>query len=307
MVVTDDPHAAADWALRAHRAGLSVGLVPTMGALHAGHFSLIERARKECDRVAVSIFVNPSQFGPGEDLDRYPRTLEADLKGCRQGGVDLVLAPGDRGAEKIYPPGFQSWVEVKDLSGPLCGERRPGHFRGVATVVTILFGIFRPHRAYFGQKDFQQARIIARMSADLRLGSSIVICPTVREPDGLALSSRNRFLSAGERKSAAAIPTALREAEGAFLAGEMRASRLEEMARARLGPDSGLRLDYARVLDAATLKPVAEDRIDRAPEGAVVAVAAFAGTTRLIDNCWLRPGARPPALPARGKGTADAP
>ncbi len=300
MLVTDDLRHAEAWADRARRAGLSLGFVPTMGALHAGHFSLIERARRECDRVAVSIFVNPLQFGPGEDLDRYPRTLEADLAGSRAAGADLVFTPRDRGEGGIYSPGFGTTVEVADLSAPLCGERRPGHFRGVATVVAVLLGIFRPHRAYFGQKDFQQARVIERMAADLRLGARIVIAPTVREPDGLAMSSRNRYLSGEERVQAAAIPAALREVEAAFRAGETRASRLKEMAAARLRSASGLRLDYAEVLDARTLKPVPDDRVDRAPEGAVLAVAAFIGKTRLIDNSWLRAaapaGRRPPIL-----------
>jgi pantoate--beta-alanine ligase len=294
MVVTDDPEQAAGWAGRARRAGLTVALVPTMGALHAGHFSLVKRARKECDRVAVSIFVNPTQFGPGEDLERYPRTLEADLAGCRAEGVDLVLAPGDRGAAAIYRPGFQTWVEVGDLAGPLCGERRPGHFRGVATVVAILLGIFRPHRAYFGQKDYQQARVIERMAADLRLGAEIVIAPTLREDDGLAMSSRNRYLSPEERKLAAAIPAALREVEDAFRAGERRASRLREIAVGRLGAHPAIRLDYAEVLDAITLKPVPGDRVDRTPEGAVLAIAVFIGQTRLIDNCRLRDVPRSP-------------
>jgi pantoate--beta-alanine ligase len=296
MISTVDSEAARAWSARAASAGLSIGLVPTMGALHAGHFSLIERARRECDRVAVTIFVNPAQFGPTEDLARYPRTLDADLAGCRRAGADLVLAPVEEGSiaggevgvtGRIYPPGFQTWVEVTDLARPLCGERRPGHFRGVATVVAILLGIFRPHRAYFGQKDYQQARIIARMNCDLRLGAEIVICPTVREPDGLALSSRNRYLSAEERGRAGMISKALRDAEAAFRAGEMRASAIEALIARALGPGSGLRLDYARVLDARTLGPVEGDRID-GPEGAVAAVAAFAGTTRLIDNVLLR-------------------
>ncbi len=288
MIVAETPQEARDWARRARRAGLSLGLVPTMGALHAGHFSLIDRARSECSRVAVSIFVNPAQFGPGEDLSRYPRTVEEDLEGCRERGVDFVLLPQGGGEAGIYPPGFQTWVEVKDLAAPLCGERRPGHFRGVTTVVSILFGIFRPDRAYFGQKDFQQARVIERMALDLRFDTRIVLLPIVREADGLALSSRNRFLSDEERKNALAISRALREAETSWRAGEGRGSVLEALVAGRLGPTAGLKLDYARILDASTLEPLAEDRIDAAPRGAVLAVAAFAGATRLIDNVWLR-------------------
>jgi len=268
-------------------AGLSIGLVPTMGALHGGHFSLIERARAECDRIAVSIFVNPTQSGPGADLSRYPRTPDADLAGCRDRGVDLVFTPASSGRDAVYPPGFQTWVEVQDLARPLCGERRPGHFHGVATVVAILFGIFRPHRAYFGQKDYQQARVIERMALDLRLGVQIEIVPTLREEDGLAMSSRNRYLSSEERIRAVAISRALFEAERLYRSGEVRGSVIEREVAARLGPDSGLRLDYARVLDALTLEPLAGDRIDQAPGGAVVAIAAYAGTTRLIDNILL--------------------
>ena len=300
MITIADPEAAALWAGEARSAVLTLGLVPTMGALHAGHFSLIERARRECDRVAVTIFVNPAQFGPREDLGRYPRTLETDLALCRDRGVDLVLAPDDPAS--IYPPGFQTWVEVADLSAPLCGERRPGHFRGVATVVTILLGIFRPQRAYFGQKDFQQARIVERLAADLRLGVRIVVLPTVREADGLAMSSRNRYLSVSERALAVRIPAALQAAEEAYLAGERRGSILEALAAERLGPASGLRLDYARILDAGTLNSLAGDRIDGTPAGAVLAVAAFCGATRLIDNVRLGPGCEPVLAQGRYPG-----
>jgi pantoate--beta-alanine ligase len=218
MLESRSPEAARRWAEGVRRAGLSLGLVPTMGALHQGHAALLARARAECDRVAATIFVNPAQFGPEEDLERYPRAPEEDLALCRSQGVDWLLRPETGGADTIYPPGFQSWVEVENLSAPLCGERRPGHFRGVATVVTILLGLFRPHRAYFGQKDFQQARLIERMVRDLRLGTEVVVVPTVREEDGLARSSRNRFLSPEERRSARAVPLALREAEARFQA-----------------------------------------------------------------------------------------
>ncbi len=293
MIVAETPQDARNWARSAQRAGHSLGLVPTMGALHAGHFSLIDRARSECSRVAVSIFVNPTQFGPNEDLTRYPRTVEEDVKGCRERGVDLVLLPPAGGEAGIYPPGFQTWVEVRDLAAPLCGDRRPGHFRGVTTVVAILFGIFRPDRAYFGQKDFQQARVIERMALDLRLDTRVVVLPIVREADGLALSSRNRFLSPEERERALAIPRALQEAETLWRAGEERVSVLEALVLDRLGPASGLTFDYARILDASTLEPLACERIDAAPQGAVLAVAAYAGSTRLIDNVRLGRGGAP--------------
>jgi len=293
MILVDHPEAALHWAGRARRAGLSLGLVPTMGALHEGHLSLIRRARKECDRVAVTIFVNPTQFSPGEDLQNYPRTLKDDLGACRIRGVDFVLAPPAEGESGIYAPGFQTWVEVADLSGPLCGERRPGHFRGVATVVAILLGIFRPHRAYFGQKDYQQVRLIEQMVRDLRLGCKVVRCPTVRERDGLAMSSRNHYLSPEERVRAAAIPEALRGVEEAWQRGEVRCSVLERLAEERLKRDPGLRIDYVRVLDARTLNSCPEGRADRAPDGAVLAIAVFLGRARLIDNLLLggKPGA----------------
>ncbi|MBI4584018.1 MAG: pantoate--beta-alanine ligase [Planctomycetes bacterium] len=283
-----DAREAAGWADRVRSAGLSLGLVPTMGALHPGHHSLIGRARGECDRVAVSIFVNPAQFGPGEDLSRYPRTPAQDLQGCREQGVDLVFWGEAGGEGGVYPEGFQTGVEVEKLSRPLCGEFRPGHFRGVATVVSILFGLFKPHRAYFGQKDFQQARLLQRLARDLATGVRVVIGPTVREADGLAMSSRNRYLSPEERERARAIPRALFEAEEACRLGEDRPSVLEQMVLDRLRREPGLVVQYARALEAATLEPVPGDRISSARDGVVLAVAALAGKTRLIDNVWLR-------------------
>ncbi len=305
MVVVDNPDAAERWSRRIRRAGLSLGLVPTMGALHDGHYALIERARRECDRAAVTIFVNPTQFCPGEDFHSYPRTLETDIEGCRTRGVDLVLSPAEDTNPGIYPPGFQTWVEVVDLSGPLCGEHRPGHFRGVATVVAILLGIFRPHRVYFGQKDFQQTRLIERMVTDLRLGAEVIMVPTVREPDGLALSSRNRYLSREERARASAIPEALRRVEKAWRSGEMSGPELKMLATERLGRESGLRIEYVEILDARSLKPLPGDRVDHTPEGAVLAVAVILGSARLIDNIFLRrevAGSRVPEFPTDSKG-----
>jgi pantoate--beta-alanine ligase len=283
-----DLREAARWADRMRAAGLSLGLVPTMGALHAGHLALIRRARSECDRVAVSLFVNPAQFGPQEDLSMYPRTPAEDRAGCRDSGADCLFWGQPEGSGSVYPPGFQTWVEVDRLSKPLCGEFRPGHFRGVATVVSILLGAFKPHRAFFGQKDFQQARLIQRLALDLAKGAEVVIVPTVRDADGLALSSRNRYLSTEERQWALAIPRALAEAERRWEAGEDRPSELEKGVRAALAAEPRLVIQYARALDAENLQPAAVDRIAALPSGVVLAVAALAGKTRLIDNTWLK-------------------
>ena len=277
-----------EWCAAMRRAGLSIGLVPTMGALHEGHFSLLEAARRECDRVAVSIFVNPTQFGPGEDLDRYPGSPENDLRVCKEKGADLVFvgAPGE--SVGVYSPGFQTWVEVEELSRPLCGRFRQGHFRGVATVVQILFDIFRPDRAYFGLKDYQQARLIERMARDLHAGVDVRLLPTVRDPDGLASSSRNRNLSASDREIALRIPRALESASRAFQSGERSASVLLEKVRANLSSIPGLEVEYVEMTDAITLEPPRGDTISG--QGLVIAVAAQVGTgnrTRLIDNVWL--------------------
>jgi len=256
------------------KAGQSLGFVPTMGALHAGHGSLMERARRENDVVAVSIYVNPTQFGPGEDFERYPRTLEADRRLCAVAGVDLIFAP-----ETLYVPGARTWVQVGGLEAPLCGMSRPGHFRGVATVVTKLLSIVRPDRAYFGRKDFQQLLIIATLARDLDLGCQIVPCETVREPDGLALSSRNRYLSPKERKEALAIPRALEYCRIQVATGERDAMKLlGEMAEI-LVQQPHLELDYVAAVNAHTL----ED-LQRLSGDVLVAIAAKVGATRLIDN-----------------------
>jgi pantoate--beta-alanine ligase len=267
---------------RAREAGLVVGLVPTMGALHDGHVRLMERCRAEAGWTAVSIFVNPTQFGPNEDFTRYPRTLEDDLARCRAAGVDLVLAPS---GSEIYPNGLQStWVEVPGISDILEGASRPGHFRGVATVVLKLFEIVRPDVAVFGQKDYQQQVVIRRMVNDLKVPVRIVTEPTVREPDGLALSSRNRYLAPPERQAATVLYAALTRAREAVLGGEDLANRVRQMMRETIESREGVRLDYAEIADADTLGPV--DRLGPGSR-AVALVAARVGSTRLIDNLSL--------------------
>jgi pantoate--beta-alanine ligase len=282
----------ATWCERYRAAGLSVGFVPTMGALHAGHAALLAAARRECDRVVASIFVNPTQFGPGEDLASYPRPLEEDLEVLRDAGVALAFL-GDAG--DMYPPDFQTWVQVERLSAPLCGRSRPGHFRGVATVVTQLLATVRPHRAYFGEKDFQQARVVERLARDLHLHLEIRTCPTVREPDGLALSSRNRRLGPQERRTASRIHAALRSARALVLGGETDAARIRDALRDALrpappaAPGADIEIDYAEVLRADTLQEPPGGVVRRSPGGILLAVAARIGRTRLIDNIVIPP------------------
>jgi pantoate--beta-alanine ligase len=259
--------------------GLTVGFVPTMGALHEGHAALIRSARTGTGFVVVSVFVNPTQFGPHEDYDRYPRTLDADRAVCGQAGADLVFAPA---AAEMYPEGSVTFVEVTELQDVLEGVSRPGHFRGVCTVVLKLFNIVRPDVVYFGQKDAQQARIVRQMVRDLNVPVSVNVEPTVREADGLAMSSRNRYLSAEERAVAPRIYAALRAARNRAQTGEADATRLEASLAAELAAIPGARVDYAQIVDAVTLRPLA--RLDR-PALAVVAV--ILGTTRLIDNIDL--------------------
>ena len=258
---------------------LAVGLVPTMGALHEGHVSLIRLARQQCGFVAVSIFVNPTQFGPTEDFARYPRALPADLAVCEREGVDLVFVPEPA---TMYPPGFQTAVDVGELGDRLCGASRPGHFRGVATVVLKLLNIFEPDRAYFGQKDAQQVRIIQQMVWDLNVPTEIVVGPTVREPDGLALSSRNRYLTPAERKSATVLIETLREIRRRVEAGEHDAIGLRRMMADRVRDAPGAELDYAEIVDADSFRPV-----ESLTGPAVAALAVKFGGTRLIDNIDL--------------------
>ena len=256
---------------RWRRDGRSIGLVPTMGALHAGHMRLVEAARVENDVVVVSVFVNPIQFGPNEDLDRYPHDWDRDFKLLDAAEVDAVYRPS---VEQMYPPDASTRVHVSGLTDTLEGSARPGHFEGVATVVTKLFAATDPDRAYFGQKDAQQVAVVKRLARDLDLGVDIRVVPTVREPDGLALSSRNAYLSAEERKAALAISAALREAAAAYASGERDQVRLRARLAARLALESLVRPEYAELVDAATFqKP-----------GTLAVIAARVGKTRLIDN-----------------------
>jgi pantoate--beta-alanine ligase len=255
------------------------GFVPTMGYLHEGHLSLVRRARAENDRVAVSIFVNPTQFGPHEDYARYPRDLERDLRLLEPLGVDLVFVPS---VEEMYPPGFQTWVIVEEVSRPLEGASRPGHFRGVATVVAKLFNILQPDRAYFGQKDAQQTVVIRRMVQDLNIPVEIVICPTVREPDGLAMSSRNTYLNPEERRAATALFRALQAAKARYEAGERDAERLREAMREVIRAEPLARIDYVSVAHPETLQ-----ELERVEGPALLSLAVYIGTTRLIDNLML--------------------
>ncbi len=256
-----------------------LGLVPTMGYLHEGHLSLTRRAREECRSVVVSLFVNPTQFGPNEDLSSYPRNLERDLSALEAAGVDLVWTPTPEG---MYPPDYQTWVEVEKLTQPLEGARRPGHFRGVTTVVSKLFNAVQPTRAYFGQKDAQQVAVIRRMTRDLSYPIDIVICPTVREPDGLAMSSRNSYLDPAQRKAATVLYRALLAASKAYGAGERDADVLRKIVTDTVAAETLARLQYVSCADAESL-----DELQRVQGPALLSLAAFVGKTRLIDNLIL--------------------
>ena len=272
---------ARAFAARVRAQGKTLALVPTMGFLHEGHLSLMREGKRRASVCAATIFVNPAQFGPKEDLSRYPRDLEGDLRKCGQAGVDVVWAPA---REAVYPLGYQTYVEVTELSKGLCGARRPGHFRGVATVVTKLLALFRPDVALFGEKDFQQLRVIQRLNADLDLGVEVVGLPIVREADGLAMSSRNAYLSASERQRALALRRGLRAAEALCAGGMVDARELVGAVRAELEQEEGVRTDYVELVDAETLAPV----IRVADRPVRLLVAAYVGTTRLIDNLELR-------------------
>jgi pantoate--beta-alanine ligase len=258
----------------------TIGLVPTMGALHEGHLSLVREARRMCDIVVVSVFVNPTQFGPGEDYERYPRDLTNDTALLTDYNIDYIFAPT---AEEIYPKGFATYVNVEGLADQLEGGSRPGHFRGVATIVTILLNTVRPDFAFFGQKDAQQALIIRRLVKDLAFDTEIVILPTVREDSGLAISSRNLYLNPEEQASAAIIHQALNRAKTAYKEGERSASRLELLVRSTIELEPRARVDYVQVVDADSLEHL--ERIDERP--VLIAVAAYIGKTRLIDNVIL--------------------
>ena len=255
----------------------TIGLVPTMGALHEGHLSLVREARRMCDKVIVSVFVNPTQFGPAEDFEHYPRDLTKDTALLTDYNVDYIFAPSP---EEIYPRDFSTYVNVGGLSKLLEGESRPGHFRGVATVVAILLNTVRPDFAFFGQKDAQQAVIIKRMVRDLAFDTEIVVLPTVREDSGLAISSRNLYLDEEEQRSATVIHRALKQAKEAFKKGERHPGRLADVVRTTIETEPRVRVDYVSVVDAESLEKL--DRVDDRP--ALIAVAAYVGKTRLIDN-----------------------
>lgn len=259
--------------------GRALGLVPTMGALHEGHFSLVRAARKQCAPVVVSIFVNPKQFGPSEDLQKYPRAFEADRAALEALGVDYLFAPPP---EEIYPGGFRTAVVVEGLGDLLEGRARPVHFRGVATVVLKLLEIVQPHSAFFGRKDAQQVRVISQMARDLNLDAQIVVCPIVRESDGLALSSRNAYLNGDARREATVLYRSLDSVRRAIETGEKNAGRLLEVARKVLAGELGVAIDYVEIVDAETLEPVLSLR-----GTCYVLIAAIVGGTRLIDNALV--------------------
>lgn len=276
-------HSIADMqslAMNLESKGRHIGLVPTMGALHAGHVSLIEAARKKCDEVVVSIFVNPTQFGPNEDFSKYPRTLEADLQACEKAGADIVFAPA---ADEIYPKAYSTYVNEEHISKPLCGQSRPGHFRGVTTVVAKLFNIVRPEFAFFGQKDAQQVAVIRKMVADLHFRIDVVSCPIVREADGLAMSSRNRYLSTIQRQDALSLSQAIFNAKKMVEAGTRSTDRVIAETTHILGQRRRVRLIYAQIVDCDTMEAMKEI----VPGRSLLAIAAWVDEVRLIDNIVL--------------------
>jgi pantoate--beta-alanine ligase len=264
---------------RVRRDGKTLGFVPTMGALHEGHFSLVRASKARCDVTTVSIFVNPLQFSPSEDLAKYPRTLERDSQLLHELDVDLLFIPG---VDEMYPPGAKTYVMVEELSNKLDGASRPGHFRGVTTVVAKLFEIVRPDFAFFGQKDAAQVAVLRKMVSDLDLDVELVVCPIVREPDGLAMSSRNVYLTPQQRQQALVLYRCLMRVQAAVEAGECDAAKLIEIGKQVIAAEPGARLDYFAIVDLETLDPVTQ-----VSEGSLVAVAAYVGATRLIDNILL--------------------
>jgi pantoate--beta-alanine ligase len=265
---------------QARAAGRTIGFVPTMGCLHAGHLALLTRARQEATFTVVSIFVNPTQFGPNEDFSRYPRTFEADRTACESAGADLIFAPTPA---DFYPQGAATWVDVEGISTGLCGEFRPGHFRGVATVVAMLFNAVQADVAVFGQKDLQQLAVIRRMVRDLHFPVRIIAHETIRESNGVAMSSRNRYLAAEDLQRATAIPAALAEARRLVAAGETEAARIRDAALACLTKEPALRPQYVAVVDQETMAPVTQVT----PGRCALAIACLVGNTRLIDNTLL--------------------
>ena len=276
--VADMKARAAAWKAE----GLSIGLVPTMGSLHEGHESLMDAARAASDRVVVSVFVNPIQFGPGEDYEAYPRDLERDARICERHGVDVVFHPE---VDYMYAPAHNTFVVMETLTDSLCGASRPGHFRGVCTVVTKLFNIVQPHRAFFGQKDAQQLAIIKRMVADLNMNVTVVGCPIVREADGLAKSSRNAYLSAEERQAALVLSRAIFAGKAAVEAGERDAAARKALMGGIIEAEPLARIDYVEVVDGVTMQPT-----DAIGAMALVAMAVYIGSTRLIDNFLYEEG-----------------
>ena len=276
MKVIIDPQEMTRTISAEKRAGKTIGCVPTMGALHDGHISLIRAARRGCDLVVVTIFVNPTQFGPTEDLDDYPRTFEADIAVCEREGTDYVFAPSN---DAMYPEGAATWVTVEGVTEGLCGATRPAHFRGVTTVVAKLFNIVQPDKAYFGEKDYQQLMAIKKMVADLDFPVEIVPMPIVREPDGIAMSSRNKYLSEDERRDALALHRSLEFARTRIAEGERSAQTILDEMRTLIDEISSARIDYVAVVDAETLEPV-----ESVESTVLVAVAVYIGSTRLIDN-----------------------
>jgi pantoate--beta-alanine ligase len=275
----------------------TIGLVPTMGALHEGHLSLVREARRMCDVVVVSVFVNPAQFGPGEDFERYPRDLTNDTTKLADYNVDYIFAPT---VEEVYPKGFSTYVTVEGLSEPMEGAARPGHFRGVATVLTVLFNSIRPDFAFFGQKDAQQTLVVRRLVRDLAFDIEVVVLPTVREQSGLALSSRNAYLVEEDRRAAPVLYRALSQAKEVYMEGERGAKRLAETVRSQIEAEPRARLEYVSVVDADTM-----EKLERIPEDrpVLIAIAARLGNTRLIDNIIIQP-ARPKS---RGTGRLTTP
>lgn len=281
MEVIEKPEAMQRRSLELRGQGKIIGFVPTMGYFHDGHLALMRRARKECDVVVISIYVNPLQFGPREDFARYPRDLPRDLRMAEEVGVDIAFVPKD---EDMYPEGYQTFVEVTELTKSLEGFYRPGHFRGVTTVVAKLLNIVLPHKAYFGEKDYQQLKVVKRMVQDLNMPVEIVPCPTVRELDGLAMSSRNTYLSADERKAATVLHRALQAAEALFRDGERNAAKLKAKVWEVLSTEPLTRPQYVELVDTETLEPLFI--VDRP---AAILMAAFVGKARLIDEWVLTP------------------
>jgi pantoate--beta-alanine ligase len=283
MIVIASTAAMQARALEVRASGRNIGLVPTMGALHEGHLSLVRAARRDTDFVVVSLFVNPTQFGPQEDLNRYPRDFPGDHRKLEVESVDVLYAPP---LDDVYPPGYQTYVRVEELENRLDGASRPGHFRGVATIVSKLFLAALPHRAYFGQKDAAQAAVIRRLIYDLMFPIKLVVCPIVREPDGLAMSSRNAYLSPIERPAALVLYRSLHTAQARFEAGERSGAALVQLLRDAITAEVLARLDYAAAVDPDSLLPV-----DTITGPTLLAVAAWVGPTRLIDNIVLGGGA----------------